>query len=69
MRLARTPGGEVQQVQTGGAPGRSAYICPEPACIEAALSRQRLARALKTTIGADGLEALKKELICKLQQR
>jgi predicted RNA-binding protein YlxR (DUF448 family) len=31
----------------GRMPGRGAYVCPEPACLRAALKKERLARALR----------------------
>jgi predicted RNA-binding protein YlxR (DUF448 family) len=38
---------------TGRAPGRGAYVCPEPACREAALKKGALRRALGVPIPAD----------------
>jgi predicted RNA-binding protein YlxR (DUF448 family) len=34
-------------------PGRGAYVCDQPACIEGALTKGALGRALKTPIPGD----------------
>lgn len=47
--------------------GRSAYICPDESCIEAALSKERLARALKCAVTEAEKAELKQILICKLR--
>ena len=52
--------------ESGGI-GRSAYICRNAECIEAALAKERLARALKTAVGGSDKQALRTELVCKLR--
>ena len=47
--------------------GRSAYICREDKCIESGLSKERLARALKSTVTEAQRAELKEELVCKLR--
>ena len=47
--------------------GRSAYLHPTAACIEAALQKGRLERALKGPVSAQEREALKTELVCQLR--
>lgn len=47
--------------------GRSAYLCPNPACASGALQKGRLARALKRSIPEKALETLKNVLECKLK--
>ena len=54
-------------VEKGAAPGRSAYICPNARCVEAAFAKGKLSRALKSQIPDERLAEIKKELICKLQ--
>jgi predicted RNA-binding protein YlxR (DUF448 family) len=51
--VVRSPTGVVGLDPTGRAPGRGAYVCPEPACREAALKRGALRRALGVPIPAD----------------
>ncbi|GEM_PF-6517051 len=47
--------------------GRSAYLHPTAACLEAALQKGRLERALKGPVTALEREALKNELVCQLR--
>ena len=46
-RLVRAESGLVVADVTGAARGRGAYVCSEPACLEQALQRGRLARAFR----------------------
>lgn len=50
----------------GAGPGRGAHVCSSAACIEAALKKERLARALRTRIATESLDHLRKELTCRL---
>jgi len=43
----------------GGQAGRSAYLCPEPACLDKALSRRAAARAFRRPVEVD--ERLRRE--------
>jgi len=52
-RVVRSPTGLVGLDPTGRAPGRGAYVCPEPSCREAALRKGALRRALGVPIPAD----------------
>ena len=65
LRVSRESGGRV--VVCEGGVGRSAYICPEMACIEAGLVKEKLARALKTTVTEAQKASLKEDLVCKLR--
>ena len=66
LRVSRMSGGRV--VLWGKAcEGRSAYLCEKSECMEAALAKGRLERALKTPVSADDRERLRKELECKLR--
>ncbi|MEO1620064.1 MAG: YlxR family protein [Cyanobacteria bacterium J06632_3] len=46
--------------------GRSAYLCRKSSCLAAAQKKNRLARALKTTISTEEYEAINKELSQRL---
>lgn len=46
IRLVRGPGGAVILDALG--PGRGAYVCDDPACMERALKGGRLAQAFRT---------------------
>ena len=58
IRLVRTPEGTVAIDPTGKRAGRGAYLCARRDCWEEALKRDRLARALKTTITPEDRERL-----------
>lgn len=47
IRLVRKSDGVVDIDRTGAGPGRGAYVCPAPECVEAALKRGRLTRAFR----------------------
>ena len=53
MRIVRTPAGDVVLDATGRAAGRGAYICRSEPCIERAIAKGVLARALKTPLPTD----------------
>jgi predicted RNA-binding protein YlxR (DUF448 family) len=50
IRLVRDAAGNVTRDRTGRAPGRGAYLHPDPACIEGARRRRSLERALKSPV-------------------
>jgi len=56
LRVVRTPAGEVRLDPTGRLNGRGAYVDSNPACIDGAVDRGLLARALETDLPA-GLRA------------
>jgi uncharacterized protein len=60
VRVVRTPEGAVLVDRTGKLSGRGAYVCPEAACVDRALSEDRLARVLKQAI-PDGVTGLLRE--------
>jgi hypothetical protein len=72
-RIVRSPVGTVGGTSsrsvsydpTGKAPGRGAYLCGQPACLETALRRRSIQRALKVTDTAavgGAVEALRNAL-------
>ena len=48
-RIVRTPTGRVAYDPTGKAPGRGAYLCGQPVCLDMAVRRRSIQRALKVT--------------------
>jgi uncharacterized protein len=58
LRIVRTPDGLVVADPTGRLAGRGAYVCNDAACIERAITKGALGRALKTQLPADLREAL-----------
>jgi predicted RNA-binding protein YlxR (DUF448 family) len=48
IRIVRLPAGEIEVDETGKKSGRGAYLCPDKACWETALTKRYLEHALKT---------------------
>jgi predicted RNA-binding protein YlxR (DUF448 family) len=62
MRVARTPGGDAVLDETGRAAGRGAYVCRSIDCIDNAIKKGALSRALGTPLPADLRTALAESL-------
>lgn len=62
LRIVRTPSGEIEIDSTGKKSGRGAYICPVSACLEQAIKRKQLERALNSTIEPPVLEDLRQKV-------
>jgi predicted RNA-binding protein YlxR (DUF448 family) len=58
MRVVRTPTGDVVPDPTGRAAGRGAYLDRSIECVDRAITKGALSRALKTPLPADIREAL-----------
>ncbi len=63
VRLVRSPEGELSLDRTGRKPGRGAYICNEPGCLEKAVAAKAVEKALGVSVTPDLEDALRKELI------
>ena len=61
LRVARGPRG-VSVDEGGRAPGRGAYVHRDRACVEAALARGALWRALRTRADADTAARLRRRI-------
>jgi len=61
VRVVRDAEGYTHVDPTGKAPGRGAYVCPDPACFEAAAARRRLASALRVSLVEEDVERLRNE--------
>jgi hypothetical protein len=64
-RIVRSPTGTVAFDPTGKAAGRGAYLCGRPACLDSAVRRRSIQRALKVSdaVAANAaVEALRTEL-------
>jgi len=61
VRIVRSPEGDVSVDPSGKRSGRGAYVCADEACFEAAVRKDRLGRALKTTVKEDDIERLRNE--------
>jgi predicted RNA-binding protein YlxR (DUF448 family) len=64
-RLVRSPAGTVAYDPTGKAAGRGAYLCGQPACLDQAVRRRSIQRALKVTdtAAAAAAEALRNHVL------
>ncbi|WP_206830762.1 RNase P modulator RnpM [Alicyclobacillus fructus] len=62
-RVVRTPDGDILLDPTGKRNGRGAYLCPSEACLNVAVKRKALERALKTTIPQEIHDALRRQLV------
>jgi predicted RNA-binding protein YlxR (DUF448 family) len=63
IRVVRTPTGQIMLDPTGKANGRGAYLCRTRDCLEKGLQKGRLARALKTTLSREEVQALQAEFL------
>ena len=62
LRIVKAEGEEAVVDRTGRKNGRGAYICPRTECLEAAIKKKALERALDAPVSEETKEALKKEL-------
>jgi uncharacterized protein len=65
-RIVRSPAGTVSYDPTGKAAGRGAYLCGQPDCLDMAVRRRSIQRALKVTdtVAADAaVEELRKQVL------
>jgi predicted RNA-binding protein YlxR (DUF448 family) len=58
LRVVRTPDGSVRVDESGRLAGRGAYVCRDRACIETAIQRGTLSRALESPVPSGLLEEL-----------
>ena len=62
IRVVRGTDGNVTLDFGGKAPGRGAYICPDPECLKKAIRSKALDRSLEVTIPEDVYARLEKEM-------
>ena len=67
VRAAST--GELSVDLRGKAPGRGAYLCADPACLERGLKEGSLARSLAATIDEPTRERLRGDLDSAVRER
>ncbi|OWZ84274.1 RNase P modulator RnpM [Natranaerobius trueperi] len=61
IRIVRTPVGDIDLDHTGKANGRGTYICPASDCLDKALKKDRLKKALKYNVTDEDKERLKEQ--------
>ena len=69
VRVVRSPVGELSVDLRGKAPGRGAYLDPDPACLERGLAEGVLARALEIDIDGMTADRLRGELAAAAKER
>ena len=62
VRVVRSPEGEISLDFRGKAPGRGAYICPDPECLKKAVRSKALDRSLETEIPQEVYDRLSREM-------
>lgn len=62
LRIVRTPEGAIEVDITGKKAGRGAYVCPNIECLNQAIKRKSLHKALEKEIPQEILERLKGEI-------
>ncbi len=62
LRIARSPDGVVTLDESGSAPGRGAYVHRDRGCVESALARGALWRALRTGPDQDAADRLRRQI-------
>lgn len=62
VRVVRGPEGGLSVDLKGKAPGRGAYICPDPQCLKKAIRSKALERNLETPVPEELIQRLTEEL-------
>ena len=62
IRVVRSPEGEVSLDFKGKKPGRGAYVCPDPTCLQKARKSRALERAFSAPLPDEVWEALEAQM-------
>lgn len=62
VRIVRSPQGDIDLDTTGKKPGRGAYICPRPDCLQQAIKGKRLHKALEQNIPEGVLQKIREQI-------
>ena len=62
IRVVRGTDGTVSLDFSGKAPGRGAYLCPDPECLKKGIRSKALSRSLETEIPQEVYDRLEKEM-------
>lgn len=60
IRVVKTPDGQIEVDRAGKANGRGAYVCIRRSCWDEALTKDRLGRALRTSLSSDVRDELQR---------
>ena len=61
-RVVKPAEGDAHIDLKGKAPGRGAYLCPDPECLKKAIRSKALSRSLETEIPQEVYDRLEKEM-------
>ena len=62
IRVVRSPEGEVSLDFKGKKPGRGAYVCPDPTCLQKARKSRALERAFSAPLPDEVWQALEEQM-------
>ena len=62
LRVVKSQEGVISIDMKGKSPGRGAYVCRDPGCLEKAVKQRQLERALETKISPEIYEILKEQM-------
>ena len=62
IRVVRAPDGGISLDFRGKAPGRGAYVCRSPQCLQKAIKTKALERAFDPAIPAEVYDAMEQEM-------
>ena len=62
IRVVKSPEGQVSLDFRGKLPGRGAYVCPDPACLDKARKSKALERAFAQAIPPEVYERLEEQM-------
>ena len=62
IRVVKSPEGDLSLDFKGKAPGRGAYLCPNPECLKKAIKSRALERALSVPVPEDVRVRLEQEM-------
>ena len=62
VRIVRTPTGEVLIDPTGKKSGRGAYVCPDAACLDLAVKKKQIERALNSPVSPEVIAHLREKI-------
>ncbi len=65
IRVRIAPEGSVSIAKSGKEPGRSAYICRDMGCLEAARKKRGFDRSFRCAAGFDIYDTLKEDILSK----
>ena len=69
IRIVRSADGSARADPSGGAPGRGAYLCADPSCLEKALKKKAFNRTFSCAVSRENVTALQEEISAQILRR